>query len=412
MMDPVFLNKLKQSMRHCGRNDTVATIHSSMLEWLRGRDAPAGNGQLMPVSHLADALGVARQTVQKVYQLLEAEKLIYRQPNKRIWYMKHSRHSNLQNIALILPMMFSNYYLLSTEYGQRHFGVYSGIADRAMELGYALVPRQLPPPGASRPEILAAIDDICQHYSGVIHLGERHYDSDPPLAELVAQSDLPQIAIDCEFAQPWIGSVTFDPDKVAHTVSSYLRENGHRRIGIVYPHKRVKQKYPACSYIMIEQETVLKSFAESSMRFDKIFEIVSGASHSFGEDGGKQVFRTIKAPDAPTAFWCRGDLLAMRLIQILKKFGCSVPDDFSVLGFDNIPLAAISDPPLTTLQNPIYKLGYTAMTHLDRYIRLGLDSFPRVKRLAPELCIRKSVAARNPFQENIQLNSKEMEKIK
>ena len=102
----------------------------------------------------------------------------------------------------------------------------------------------------------------------------------------------------------------------------------------------------------------------------------------------------------------------MRLIQILKKFGCSVPDDFSVLGFDNIPLAAISDPPLTTLQNPIYELGYTAMTHLDRYIRLGLDSFPRVKRLAPELCIRKSVAARNPFQENIQLNSKEMEKIK
>ena len=411
-MDPVFLDNLKQNMRHCGRNDTVATIHGSMAEWLRGRGGAAGNGQLMPVSHLADALGVARQTVQKVYQLLEAEKLIYRQPNERIWYMRRIRSSNLQNIALILPMMFSDYYLPSTEYGQRHFGVYSGIADRAMELGYALVPRQLPPPGASRPEILAAIDDIRQHYSGVIHLGERHYDSDPPLAELVAQSDLPQIAIDCEFSQPWIGSVTFDPEKVAHTVSSYLRENGHRRIGIVYPHERVKQKYPVCSYMMIERETVLKPFAESSMRFDRIFEIISGASHSFVENGEKQLFRAVKAPDAPTAFWCRGDLLAMRLIQILKKFGCSVPDDFSVLGFDDIPLAATYDPPLTTLRNPIYELGYTAMSHLDRYIRLGLDSFPRVKRLAPELCIRKSVAARNPFQQKIHLNSKEMEIIK
>ena len=120
------------------------------VPWWNGSEGvitTTGNGQLMPVSHLAEALGVARQTVQKVYQLLEAEKLIYRQPNERIWHMRCSRRSNLQNIALILPMMFSDYYLPSTEYGQRHFGVYSGIADRAMELGYALVPRQLPPPG-------------------------------------------------------------------------------------------------------------------------------------------------------------------------------------------------------------------------------------------------------------------------
>ncbi len=411
MMDPVFLDSLKQNMRHCSRNDTVATIHGSMAEWLRGRGCAAGNGQLMPVSHLADALGVARQTVQKVYQLLEAEKLIYRQPNERIWYMKRIRRSNLQNIALILPMMFSDYYLPSTEYGQRHFGVYSGIADRAMELGYALVPRQLPPPGASRTEILAAIDDIRQHYSGVIHLGERRYDSDPPLAELVAQSDLPQIAIDCEFSQPWIGSVTFDPDQVAHTVSSYLRENGHRRIGIVYPHIKMNPKNPACSYMMIERETVLKPFAESSMRFDRIFEIVSGA-HSFGEDFEKQVFRTVKAPDAPTAFWCRDDISAMKLIQVLKEFGCSVPDDFSVLGFDDLPLAATFDPPLTTLRNPIYELGYTAMTHLDCYIRCGLDAFRRVTRLAPVLCIRESVSARNASHHKKQFNPKEKENIK
>lgn len=409
MMDQTFIDCLKQSMRQCSRNDTVTAIHDSVAEWLRNRRSNSESDQLMPVSHLADALGVARQTVQKVYLLLESEKLIYRLPKERVWYMRRPRGSNLQNIALILPVMFSDYYLPTTEYGQRHFGVYSGIADRAMELGYALVPRQLPAPGASRSEILAAVEELKQHYAGVIHLGERHYDSDLPLAELTAQDDLPQMAIDCEFVnEPWIGSVTFDPDHVAHTVTSYLRENGHRTIGIVYPHRRLTKRVPVCSYMMIEQKTVLEAFAKTPMKFDKIFEIVSG-SHFFGSEFEKQVFSTIKAPDAPTAFWCRDDITAMELIRVLKKFGCAVPRDFSVVGFDDLSMPPTFEPPLTTLRNPIYELGYTAMSHLDGYIRHGLGSFERVTRLSPVLCIRKSVAAKKNSSENIQINSKEKE---
>ena len=81
--------------------------------------------------------------------------------------------------------MFSDYYLPSTEYGQRHFGIYSGIADRAMERGYALIPYRLPPPEASRQEIAASVEELVRNYAGVIHLGGRQYDVDPPLAGLV-----------------------------------------------------------------------------------------------------------------------------------------------------------------------------------------------------------------------------------
>ena len=82
----------------------------------------------------------------------------------------------------------------------------------------------------------------------------------------------------------------------------------------------------------------------------------------------------------------------MELIRILKSAGYSVPEDFSVIGFDDLSGAGTFDPPLTTLRNPVYELGYTAMSLLDQYITHGLGSIQRLTRLAPVLCIRKSVS--------------------
>lgn len=405
-MDRVFFTNLKESICKCRRNSTISAIHNALNEWLRLHRRECCGEPLPPISRIAGLLGVARQTVRKVYLRLEEERLICRRPNERLWFIRSFRKSSLQNIALILPAMFSDYYPPSTEYGQRRFGVYSGIADRAMEQGYALVPYRLPPPGASRREIAAAIEEIKQNYVGVIHLGERRYEVDLPLAELTAQKDLPQIAIDCDFGLPWIGSVTFDSGHTAHSVASYLRENGHRRIGIVYPSRTVPKKIPDCRYMMNDRKAVLEPFLNEPMKFDRIFEIVSGP-HCFGERSRKQIRNVIDAPEPPTAFWCRNDISAMELIRVLKEFGCSVPEDFSVIGFDDLPAARIFDPPLTTLRNPVYELGYTAMLQLDRYIMYGLGSIERVTRLAPVLCIRRSVGAKKDFPMEIQQESKQ-----
>ena len=226
------------------------------------------------------------------------------------------------------------------------------------------------------------------------------------LAGLVARNDLPQMSIDCDFGLPWIGVVSFDFQQVAHTVASFLRENGHRRIGIVYPLRTEPERVPEFHYIMNDRATVLEPFLREPMRFDRIFEIVS-ERHQFGEPFREQIREAMEDPEPPTAFWCRDDISAMELIRVLRSFRCDVPEDFSVIGFDDLSAAESFDPPLTTLRNPVYELGYQAMYLLDHYIMQGVDSIAHITRLAPVLCVRKSVGARKispaggPWQHNI-----------
>ncbi len=390
-MDQNFFINLKQTIGRNRRNSTIPVIRDAFAGWIRAHRKECSEKSLPSVSLLAETLGVARQTIRKVYLSLEEQRLITRNKGERHWFIRPFHNSSLLNIALLLPMRFSDYYLPSTEYGQRHFGVFSGIADRALEQGYALIPMRLPPPGATPEEIAAALDTIRRNYVGVIHLGNRCYDKDLPLAALLEQKDLPQIAIDCEFEQPWVASVTFDPERVARTVICHLRENGHRNIGIVYPCVKPPERIPPCKYMMINRQEVLEPFRKETMKFDRIFEIVSANLRS-GDRFRRKILETIRSPDPPTAFWCRNDLTAMELIRILKSAGYSVPKDFSVIGFDDLSGAGTFDPPLTTLRNPVYELGYTAMSLLDQYITHGLDSIQRLTRLAPVLCIRKSVS--------------------
>ena len=392
-MELEFLRTLQEKMCNCSRNSTISVIYEAFSEWLRLHRREMAGKPLLPINRVSRSLGVARQTVRKVYLRLESDHLIVRRQHERNWFVSPLQRSGLQNIALILPTMFSDYYLPSTEYGQRHLGVYSGIADRAMERGYALIPCRLPPPDASRQEIAAAVEELVRNHAGVIHLGGRQYEVDPPLAELVARNDLPQMSIDCDFGLPWIGVVSFDFQQVAHTVASFLRENGHRRIGIVYPLRAEPVRVPEFHYMMNDRAAVLEPFLRESMRFDRIFEIVS-ERHQFGEPFREQIRAVLEDPDPPTAFWCRDDVSAMELIRVLRLFHCAVPEDFSVIGFDDLSVAASFEPPLTTLRNPLYELGYQALYLLDRYSTPGVKSIAHVTRLAPVLCVRKSVGAR------------------
>lgn len=400
-MNQNFFVNLKQTISRNRRNSTIPVIRDAFADWIRTHRKECCEKRLPSVSLLAETLGVARQSVRKAYLQLEELHLISRNKGERHWFIRPFHRSSLPNIALLLPMRFSDYYLPSTEYGQRHFGVFSGIADRALEQGYALIPMRLPPPGASPEEIAAALDSIRHNYAGVIHLGNRRYDKDLPLAALLEQSDLPQIAIDCEFEQPWVASVTFDPEQVARTVTCYLRENEHRNIGIVYHCVKAPERIPPCKYMMISRHEVMEPFRKETIKFDRIFEIVSENLRS-GDKFRRKILETIRSPDPPTAFWCRNDLTAMELIRILKSAGHSVPEEFSVIGFDDLSGAGTFDPPLTTLRNPVYELGYTAMTLLDQYITHGLGSIQRITRLAPVLCIRKSVSPKTFPMENIQ----------
>ena len=80
----------------------------------------------------------------------------------------------------------------------------------------------------------------------------------------------------------------------------------------------------------------------------------------------------IKAnPDLPDGVFAENDVLAAAVIRSLKKHGYRVPDDVSVIGFDDIPMCEMLDPPLTTVHAFKEELGIIAVEHLDRRIKRG-----------------------------------------
>ncbi|HEY6401229.1 MAG TPA: substrate-binding domain-containing protein, partial [Blastocatellia bacterium] len=92
-----------------------------------------------------------------------------------------------------------------------------------------------------------------------------------------------------------------------------------------------------------------------------------------------------------TALFAFNDISAIGAIRALREAGLIVPDDVSVIGFDDIPAAAYNYPALTTIKQPLREMGRLAAEHLLNHISNGAESeFPEEIMVEPELIVRQS----------------------
>jgi LacI family transcriptional regulator len=96
-----------------------------------------------------------------------------------------------------------------------------------------------------------------------------------------------------------------------------------------------------------------------------------------------------------TAVVCYNDEAAIGAIRAFMNHGLRVPDDISVVGFDDIQSAAFHNPTLTTIRQPLNQMGIVAARILLERIR-GKASFPESVPILPELVIRESTCPPNP----------------
>jgi len=109
-------------------------------------------------------------------------------------------------------------------------------------------------------------------------------------------------------------------------------------------------------------------------------------------DAGASAVRTLlSAPEAPTAVFCGSDLIAMGAMNSLEQERVKVPEEISVIGFDDIPFASLARPPLTTVRVPREELGGLAFRALDKMMRLKRRKGSEYK-LDTDLVIRSSTA--------------------
>jgi DNA-binding LacI/PurR family transcriptional regulator len=107
---------------------------------------------------------------------------------------------------------------------------------------------------------------------------------------------------------------------------------------------------------------------------------------------GYEIGQKLATMDDVTAVFCGNDNIALGLVRALTEHGRRVPEDISVVGFDDVPDAGYFLPPLTTVQQDFLELGRRALSALVERIS-GAGEVGRCIRVAPELVPRASTAA-------------------
>jgi DNA-binding LacI/PurR family transcriptional regulator len=206
--------------------------------------------------------------------------------------------------------------------------------------------------------------------------GFLYFAADPP-PSLRASGGPPIVLV--ETAQPRLPFVRLDAEGGTDAAMAHLHELGHRRIGYLRAsaggqtfgrrHERWAAHLLAHGQ---DPEAQVTGFAG----FDATSSI----------EAGRELLRR---PDRPGAFLCDDDLLAAGLLAAAAELGLDVPGDVAVVGFDDLDLARLTNPPLTTVRFDPEALGAAAFELLHARLQ---GRRPRNRVLPSELVVRRSTA--------------------
>ncbi len=200
--------------------------------------------------------------------------------------------------------------------------------------------------------------------------------------QALVQRGVPVVLVDRDLAGLDISRVLSDNYQGAYDGIRYLLELGHRRIGVVGG--------PGYSHPMKQRiRGLTQALADANRAPDPALTIVDeGQQFELGYSAARKM---LQRTPRPTAIFALTDVMAVGVLHATAELGLAVPDDLSVMGFDDIPLAAYSIPGLTTVAQPIYQMGAAAVDVLLRHIR---DADAETERIVLEtrLVIRKSTA--------------------
>jgi DNA-binding LacI/PurR family transcriptional regulator len=193
--------------------------------------------------------------------------------------------------------------------------------------------------------------------AGIIVLGGG--DLGPDWVQAAAKSDVPVVMVD-HFV-PGLELPTVVPDNVcgAYSATRHLLEAGHRRIGFIRgPSKYWTLSERLAGYLLAMQQSGLEIETEL---------IPPRVSHG-EEKGYGEMQRLLTLREPPTAVFAVSDKTAIGAYRAVMDHGLSVPNDISIVGFDNIGEARSLNPPLTTVQVPGEKMGRMAFHRLQGLI--------------------------------------------
>jgi LacI family transcriptional regulator len=205
-------------------------------------------------------------------------------------------------------------------------------------------------------------------------------DLEPPLAAELRRLDAPIVAVD-PAGTPSLDIPTVGATNWAGGLSAteHLVSLGHRRIGLIAGPRRLLCSRARLDGYRAGLESAGIGVADELIRLGDFYH----------ESGFKGATALLDLPDPPTAIFASSDQMAFGVYEAVRQRGLRVPDDVSVVGFDDLPEARWASPPLTTVRQPLAEMGVVAARTVLALAQ-GQDLDSRRVELATELVTRVS----------------------
>lgn len=336
----------------------------------------AAEGRLAPVTlrMIADEVGVSVSTVSRVLNAGDAEALRWAsaQTVARIReyaasraYRPNPHAASLRTaksglFGVLVPRLQD--FVLAT--------IYEGIEEAATESGYStFVTNSLDDPEnkARRTEMM-----LQRRVEGII-FGDAHHD-DPLLADVAARN-IPFVLVSRRSAD--YTSVTCDDLLGGQLVGRRLLDAGRRDLAVL-------AGLPFASTAIERTKGAVDAFAEAGLHVPEGRIAWGPFDAAGGREGAEKLLATEPYPDA---IFATNDFAAIGALGVLRDRGLRVPDDISLIGYNDTPLAAELPTPLTTVRSPMHEMGRRGV---DLLIDLLGGGSPESERLSPTLIVRDS----------------------
>lgn len=236
-----------------------------------------------------------------------------------------------------------------------------------------------------RKPLAQQIDNLnSTNVKGAIIFATEMFDDD---IEAFSTLKIPHVILDNDFTTKEIDSVAINNALGTFQIVEHLVNSGHKKIGYLSSKSIINS--------FIERKS---GFISALKHFNIDFDEKYHFSINFCEEGSYRDFKKIldTNPELPTAFFTDDDTIAAGVIMALNEKGYKIPEDISIIGFDDRPLCERVSPPLSSVRVPRYLFGSYAVELLVKKIRACTDlssEYTSIKlRVGTKLIIRNSVA--------------------
>ncbi|MFP3126389.1 LacI family transcriptional regulator [Ectobacillus funiculus] len=192
------------------------------------------------------------------------------------------------------------------------------------------------------------------------------------LPVVLLSRDIPSLAIDTVLVDDFLGG---------YEATQYLMGLGHRKIAMVTESMNL-------SVVRARVQGYRQALEEAGLEYDENLVLLNNSTFDAGKHATQEL---LDVSEPPTAIFASTEFLAIGAVKSARELGLHVPEDLSIVGFDDTILATVCDPPLTTIAQPIQEMG-------KRVVELLVDEIERPKEikqrivLSPKLVVRESTS--------------------